>query len=51
MVQDPKDAIHSSMPESAIANVDVDHVVSADDIGPLLVNLTGRTKEKKKVRN
>ena len=50
VVQDPKDAVHPAMPQSAIENVAVDHVVSADDIGPLLVTLTGRTEEKKRVR-
>lgn len=39
IVQDPSDAIDKSMPQSAIANVAVDHVVSVGQIGPLLTRL------------
>jgi two-component system chemotaxis response regulator CheB len=39
VVQDPRDALFSSMPQSAIAHVEVDHVVPLSDIGPLLVRL------------
>jgi two-component system chemotaxis response regulator CheB len=39
VVQDPEDADYPSMPESAIANVDVDHVLPLGDIGPLLDRL------------
>lgn len=34
IVQDPQDADYPSMPESAIANVQVDYVLPADEIGP-----------------
>lgn len=37
--QDPEDAISPGMPESAIENVPIDHVVRADEIGDLLVDL------------
>jgi two-component system chemotaxis response regulator CheB len=40
IVQDPADAIIPSMPQSAIRYVDVDHVVPASDIGPLIERLT-----------
>ena len=40
VVQDPRDALFSSMPQSAIAHVEVDHVVPLSGIGPLLVQLT-----------
>lgn len=44
IVQDPKDALASGMPESALRNVKVDHCVSLAEIGPLLVRLaTART--------
>jgi two-component system, chemotaxis family, protein-glutamate methylesterase/glutaminase len=36
VVQDPEDADYPSMPESAIANVRVDHVLPLDEIGPRL---------------
>jgi two-component system chemotaxis response regulator CheB len=36
IVQDPQDALFSSMPQSAIAHVEVDHVKPLSDIGPLL---------------
>jgi len=39
VVQDPSEADYPSMPESAIANVDVDHVLPLGDIGPLLDRL------------
>jgi two-component system chemotaxis response regulator CheB len=39
VVQDPGEADYPSMPESAIANVDVDHVLPLGDIGPLLDRL------------
>jgi chemotaxis response regulator CheB len=40
IVQDPKDAEHRSMPESALANVPIDHCLPADEIGRALVDLT-----------
>ncbi len=39
VVQDPKDADYPSMPESAIANVAVDHVLPLAEIGPRLEEL------------
>ena len=39
IVQDPQDALFSSMPRSAIAHVEVDHVMPLSDIGPLLVRV------------
>lgn len=42
IVQDPQTAVEASMPRSAICNVDVDHVVPLEAIGPLLVELTAR---------
>lgn len=39
VVQDPDDADYSGMPQSAIENVDVDHIVPLSGIGPLLVRL------------
>jgi two-component system, chemotaxis family, protein-glutamate methylesterase/glutaminase len=40
IVQDPEEADYPSMPESAIANVPVDHVLPLADIGPLLDELS-----------
>ncbi|HYX25309.1 MAG TPA: chemotaxis protein CheB, partial [Thermoanaerobaculia bacterium] len=39
VVQDPEDADYPSMPESAIANVAVDHVLPLAEIGPRLEEL------------
>lgn len=39
VVQDPREADYSAMPESAIANVEVDHVLPVADIGALLDRL------------
>lgn len=39
VVQDPRDAMYRSMPESAIAHVDVDHVVPLASLGELLARL------------
>jgi len=39
VVQDPDDAAVRSMPSSAIAEVTVDHVASAHELGPLLARL------------
>lgn len=41
IVQDPSDAFCSGMPESAITNVEVDHVVPLDSVAPLLIRLVG----------
>jgi two-component system, chemotaxis family, protein-glutamate methylesterase/glutaminase len=45
IVQAPEDAEHKEMPESAIANVHVDYMVPADQIGPLLISLTSQNSE------
>jgi two-component system chemotaxis response regulator CheB len=39
VVQDPKDATYSGMPQSAISNLDVDYVLPVDDMGELLEKL------------
>jgi two-component system chemotaxis response regulator CheB len=40
VVQDPDEADYSGMPQSAIENVEVDHVVRLTGVAPLLVQLT-----------
>ena len=57
IVQDPDDALVPGMPESAIANVDVDYVRPLEEIPELLVSLVNNTielkpmaKEKTKVK-
>jgi two-component system, chemotaxis family, protein-glutamate methylesterase/glutaminase len=40
IVQDPADAMFPSMPQNAIAHVNVDHVVPLAEVAPLLVRLT-----------
>ena len=42
IVQAPEDAEYKEMPENAAANVDVDYLVPADQIGPLLIRLTSQ---------
>ena len=42
VVQDPRDALYSSMPESAIAAVTVDHIVPVGLMAPLLADLVRR---------
>jgi two-component system chemotaxis response regulator CheB len=39
LVQDPEDALVDAMPRSALENVDVDHVLSAREVGRLLPQL------------
>ncbi|HZR47130.1 MAG TPA: chemotaxis protein CheB, partial [Candidatus Manganitrophaceae bacterium] len=41
VVQDPKDALYSDMPRSAIDHVKVDHVVPISGMGALLARLAG----------
>jgi two-component system, chemotaxis family, protein-glutamate methylesterase/glutaminase len=43
IVQDPADALHPSMPRSAIDHVNVDHVEPAREIGPLIASLVGES--------
>lgn len=45
IAQDPKEASFPSMPQSAIDNADVDHVVSLIDLPQLLVKLTSEDIE------
>jgi len=40
VVQDPQDAEYSSMPETALRNVEIDYVVPISAMGPLLLRLT-----------
>jgi len=40
IVQDPRDALFPSMPQSALQHVSADHVVPLADLAPLLVRLT-----------
>ncbi|GAA4365631.1 chemotaxis protein CheB [Hymenobacter saemangeumensis] len=40
VVQDPHEAEYSSMPETALRNVAIDHVVTLSQMGPLLARLT-----------
>lgn len=46
IVQDPADCQTPSMPQSAIANVEIDHVVPAAAIGDLLVRIAGERRER-----
>jgi two-component system chemotaxis response regulator CheB len=45
VVQDPDEALYSSMPLSALANVEVDYRLPLSSIGPLLVNLASEQVE------
>jgi len=45
IVQDPDEAQYSSMPLSALANVEVDYRLPLSSIGPLLVNLASEQVE------
>ena len=45
IVQDPDEALYSSMPLSALANVEVDYRLPLSSIGPLLVNLASKQVE------
>lgn len=46
VVQDPKDAAYSGMPQSALDRLDVDHCVPLAQMGPLLVLLVARKRGK-----
>jgi len=48
VVQDPRDALFPSMPQSAIDSVKVDHIVPLSDIAPLLVRLTAAPVEEER---
>lgn len=39
VVQEPTEALHAGMPRSAVANVNVDHVVPLSQMGELLASL------------
>jgi two-component system chemotaxis response regulator CheB len=49
VVQDPSEALASSMPLSAIRHVNVDHILPLAEIAPLLVGLTLESTEKEGV--
>ena len=49
VVQDPAEAEQRSMPASALANVQVDHCVPVSEIPPLLVGLTQRAVEERRI--
>jgi two-component system chemotaxis response regulator CheB len=51
VVQDPEDTAFPSMPRSAIANAEVDYILAADAIGPLLVELAGHAHPVSAMRN
>lgn len=46
IVQDPQEAIFPSMPQSALEHVEIDHIMPAAQIGPLLVKLTQQAVER-----
>jgi two-component system chemotaxis response regulator CheB len=48
VVQDPKDAAYSEMPQSALNNLNVDHCVPAADMGSLLEKLVNEPPAKGK---
>jgi two-component system, chemotaxis family, protein-glutamate methylesterase/glutaminase len=45
IVQDPKTAEAASMPQEAIASTKVDHILSLNEIGPFLVEITQDSKK------
>lgn len=47
MVQDPNQAEYPDMPLSVINNMEVDHVATLDEIGPLIANIVKQIKEGK----
>jgi two-component system chemotaxis response regulator CheB len=48
IVQDPQDAIHSSLPENVLEFVEADYISKAADIGPLLRVLAENGQQSKK---
>ncbi len=48
VVQDPNQAEYPDMPLSVINNMDVDHVVTLEEIGPLIAQIVKRKKGRKK---
>ena len=48
VVQDPQDAAYAGMPQSALANLDVDYCVTVAEMGPLLANLVSEAHGKSK---
>jgi two-component system, chemotaxis family, protein-glutamate methylesterase/glutaminase len=51
IVQEPTDAICPGMPESAIAGAEIDYVVTADEMGELLVQLVERRPVRARTRS
>ncbi|MFT3695969.1 MAG: chemotaxis protein CheB [Kofleriaceae bacterium] len=49
VIQDPTEALYSDMPDSARRHINVDHVMSAGSIGPLIGKLTVETPEGRSV--
>ncbi len=45
VIQDPNEAMHASMPESALRNVEIDHQSRLIEMAPLLVQLTSEAIE------
>lgn len=45
IVQDPDDALYGGMPRSAIENVEIDHILPASEIGPLLASIVNEPVE------
>jgi two-component system chemotaxis response regulator CheB len=43
VIQDPNEALYPSMPRSVLQNVKVDYKLPLDEIGPLLVRLSGES--------
>ena len=50
IVQNPEDAAYSSMPLNALRDASVDHVVSGQEIGPLLIRLLSPAEERKSIK-
>jgi two-component system chemotaxis response regulator CheB len=48
VVQDPRDAAYSGMPQSAIDKADVDHCVAIADMGPLLTSLVSKPRGRRR---